>query len=184
MSLFIYLWIYEYFMNFGEYVDSMLRCMPSPAFGSRYALVATLYETIHALHLYGFNIVCDGASSNMATIKQLTGFGSGPYGAQEAPIMCDDIASTPHSHEVKAWFLNPHTNEKVYTLICPSHQVSETVSFSAGDFSPACCLEQFNFVLSLNVACPLIFRTYMIHVHLCPLSLPSCQKPKETVHKP
>ncbi len=84
-------------------------------------IVATLYETIHALHLYGFNtkaIVCDGASSNMATIKQLTGFGSGPYGAQEAPIMCDDIASTPHSHEVKAWFLNPHTNEKVYTLIC------------------------------------------------------------------
>ncbi len=60
----------------------------------------------------------------MATIKQLTGFGAGAY--ENAPIMCDvDIASTTrgtNTHEVKAWFLNPHTNEKVYTLPISSGQ--------------------------------------------------------------
>ncbi len=143
-------------------------------------IIATLYETIHALHLYGFNtkaIVCDGASSNMATIKQLTGFGSGAYGVQDenAPILCDvDIASTPrgtNTHEVKAWFLNPHTNEKVYTLICPSHQVSVRfivwVNWRVIFFFCLECplLEQFNFLLS-SVNHPLgtyVYLPYCYH---------------------
>ncbi len=45
--------------------------------------IATLYETMHSLHIYGFETkatVCDGASSILCAIKLLTGFGSGAYG--------------------------------------------------------------------------------------------------------
>ena len=82
-------------------------------------LLATLFETMHMFHMYCFEtkmIVCDGASSNLATIKSLTRFGSGAYGNQP-------LSSSPDIHLVQPWFLNPFTNEKVFTLICPSHQV-------------------------------------------------------------
>lgn len=82
-------------------------------------ILATLFETMHAFQLYGFKtkaIVCDGASPNLSSIKILTGFGHGAYG-NKTPGSSGDI------HDVKTWFLNPFTNEKVFTLICPSHQV-------------------------------------------------------------
>ena len=82
-------------------------------------IISTLYDTMFIFHLYGFEtkvIVCDGASANLSSIKILTGFGSGAFGNK--PIgSCADI------HEVQAWFTNPYTNEKVFTIICPSHQV-------------------------------------------------------------
>ncbi len=82
-------------------------------------LISTLFEAMYALQLYGFKtkvIVCDGASPNLAAVKLLTGFGSGAFGSKPAGS-CGDV------HEVKAWFINPYTNEKVFALICPSHQV-------------------------------------------------------------
>ena len=82
-------------------------------------ITAALFDTMYALQLYNFEtiaVLCDGASSNLSAIKILTGFGHGAYGAKEAGT-CDDI------HEVKAWFTNPFTDKKVFTLICPSHQV-------------------------------------------------------------
>ena len=82
-------------------------------------IIAALFDTMYALQLYDFEtiaVLCDGASSNLSAIKILTGFGHGAYGAKEAGT-CDDI------HEVKTWFTNPFTDEKVFTLICPSHQV-------------------------------------------------------------
>lgn len=87
-------------------------------------IMATLFETMHAFQLYGFKtkaIVCDGAGPNLSSIKILTGFGHGAYG-NKTPGSCDDI------HDVKTWFLNPFTNEKVYTLICPSHQLKNMVA--------------------------------------------------------
>lgn len=42
-------------------------------------LIATLFETMHAFQMYGFETkatVCDGASYNLAAIKMLHGFGS------------------------------------------------------------------------------------------------------------
>lgn len=80
-------------------------------------VLATLYEVMYAFHSYGFKVkatLCDGASVNLCVIKLLTGFGSGAFGVGDA--------TSPDRQEVKCWFLNPHTNEKVYTLICPSHQ--------------------------------------------------------------
>ena len=82
-------------------------------------ILSTLYDTMFILHLYGFEtkvIVCDGASANLSSIKILTGFGSGAFGHK--PVgNCADI------YEVQAWFINPYTNEKVFIIICPSHQV-------------------------------------------------------------
>ena len=80
-------------------------------------IIASLFETIHSFHLYSFEtkaILCDGASTNLCAIKLLTGFGSGAFGIN---------ASLEDKHNIKTWFLNPLTNQKVYTLICPSHQV-------------------------------------------------------------
>ena len=52
----------------------------------------------------------------LSAIKMLTGFGSEAYGNK--PLgSCDDI------HQVKSWFTNPYTNEKVLVVICPSNQV-------------------------------------------------------------
>ena len=91
----------------------------APATMSGKFILATLFDTMDALQLYGFKTkatVSDGASTNLLAIKLLTGFGSGAFGNKPAGS-CQDI------HEVKAWFTNPYTNEKVFTLICPSHQV-------------------------------------------------------------
>ncbi len=82
-------------------------------------LIATLFEAMYCLQLHGFEtkvLVCDGASPNLAAIKLLTGFGNGAFGSKPAGS-CGDV------HEVKAWFINLFTKEKVFTLICPSHQV-------------------------------------------------------------
>ena len=82
-------------------------------------ILSTLYDTMFILHLHGFEtkvIVCDGARANLSSIKILTGFGSGAFGHK--PVgSCADI------HEVKAWFINSYTNEKVFIIMCPSHQV-------------------------------------------------------------
>ena len=84
-------------------------------------ILATIFETIHALQIYGFETtatVCDGTSTNLSAIKILSGFGAGAYGNK--PLgSCADI------HEIQAWFINPFTNRKVCTFICPSHQVSK-----------------------------------------------------------
>ena len=80
-------------------------------------VIACLVETMHLMHLYGFEtkaILCDGASTNLSAIKLLTGFGSGAFGLSK---------SSEDEHSIKTWFLNPHPNQKVYTLMCPSHQV-------------------------------------------------------------
>ena len=86
-------------------------------------ILATLFETMHTFQLYGFKtkaIICDGASSNLSSIKILTGFGHGAYGNKV-------LGSSDDIHDVKTWFLNPFTNEKVFILICPSHRVSVLV---------------------------------------------------------
>ncbi len=82
-------------------------------------ILSTLFDAMYVFQLYGFKtkaIICDGASTNLSAIKVLTGFGSGAYGHKEGESV-EDV------HEVQAWFTNPFTKGKVYTIICPSHQV-------------------------------------------------------------
>ena len=82
-------------------------------------IMSCLMTTIQAFHIYGFNtnaVVCDGASANLKAIKYLTMGKSGAYGINEDPHVDDP-------HHVKTWMQNPWTNEKLFFIPCPSHQV-------------------------------------------------------------
>jgi hypothetical protein len=60
-------------------------------------------------------VVMDGASSNLAMVKELSGHGRGTYNVK--PDQDDP-------HAVKPWFRNPvYRDEMIYMIICPSHQV-------------------------------------------------------------
>ena len=57
----------------------------------------------------------DGASSNLAMIKEVSGHGRGTYGVNEG---ADD------PHKVTPWYPNPLSpDEMIYMIICPTHQV-------------------------------------------------------------
>jgi len=59
-------------------------------------------------------LICDGASSNLTTIKFTHGH-TGMYGTSNA--------SDPYA--VQPWFINPYNPTScIYWLVCPSHQVS------------------------------------------------------------
>ena len=82
-------------------------------------IMSCFMTTIQAFHIYGFHtiaVVCDGASANLKAIKYLTMGKSGAYGINEDPHVDDP-------HHVKTWMLNPWTNEKLFFIPCPSHQV-------------------------------------------------------------
>ena len=58
----------------------------------------------------------DGASTNLAMVKELSGHGRGTYGVK------NDQADP---HAITPWFQNPlFTAEMIYMIICPTHQVS------------------------------------------------------------
>ena len=82
-------------------------------------ILATLFDTMCVLQLFGFKtkaILGDGAGPNLSMLKHLTGFGSGAFGHKER-------GSHPDIHAICPFFTNPFTGEKVFTLMCPSHQV-------------------------------------------------------------
>lgn len=60
-------------------------------------------------------MVLDGASSNLAMVKELSGYGRGTYGVQQ---------DQGDPHAVQPWFRNPvYREEMIYMIICPTHQV-------------------------------------------------------------
>ena len=60
-------------------------------------------------------VVLDGASTNLAMVKELSGHGRGTYGVKE---------DEPDPHQVKPWFENPlYPDVQIYMIICPTHQV-------------------------------------------------------------
>ena len=78
-------------------------------------VLGIVLETIKVFHLFGFNtslLVCDGASSNLSTIKSTMGV-SGVFG-------CDSSLTDVNS--ICPWFSNPfNPTRNIYWLICPSH---------------------------------------------------------------
>ena len=89
-------------------------------------IISCLMTTIHSFHIYGFKtmaVVCDGASANLKAIKYLTTKESGAYGINEN-LRVDD------PHHVKAWMLNPWTDQKLFFIPCPSHQVISMLTLS------------------------------------------------------
>lgn len=68
-------------------------------------------EAMLLFHKFQFSVralLCDGASSNLSLIKLLSGF-------------CDETQSSVPNHP---WFVSPYDGQKVFMIICPSHQVS------------------------------------------------------------
>ena len=80
-------------------------------------ILACVLETLRLFQMHGFKtsvLVCDGAASNLTTIKATMGV-HGAFG------MCSD-KNDPH--RVEPCFINPfNPPNKVYWIICPSHQV-------------------------------------------------------------
>ena len=79
-------------------------------------ILSCVMETLKLFHLYGFKtsvLVCDGASTNLCTIKATMGtsgaFGMGP--------------NVHRPHEVQPRFDNPFSPGHRIFWICPSHQV-------------------------------------------------------------
>ena len=110
-------------------VTSLALTSPVQAQTNAKFIIATFFASMYFFHLYGFEtkakaIVCEGASSNLTTIKLLTSFGSGAYGRKPDESEGD-------IHEITTWFHNPYTNQKVYSLVCPSHQVKLCGTYSA-----------------------------------------------------
>ena len=80
-------------------------------------ILACVLETLRLFQMHGFKtsvLVCDGAASNLTTIKATMGI-HGAFGS------CND---TGDPHKVEPWFINPfNPPNKIYWIICPSHQV-------------------------------------------------------------
>ena len=80
-------------------------------------LLACLYDALRQLHQFNFKviaIVCDGASSNLTSLKALC-HRQGAYGR--------DLSQKDDPHKVPVSFRNPYSGQDVFLLICPSHQV-------------------------------------------------------------
>lgn len=101
----------------GPYYES------AGAMKSKFVL-ACVFDTMKLLHLYGFKVsalMCDGASSNLTALKTTTGV----YGAY--PVNKDGYKIPSPS------FDNPfNPANRVFWMICPSHQVSCIVLILSG----------------------------------------------------
>ncbi len=77
---------------------------------------ACVFDALRHFHSFDFRVtllILDGASSNLSMLKLLLGV-RGVFGHRETGDDC---------HKVTASFLNPFSGDKVFLMICPSHQV-------------------------------------------------------------
>ena len=84
----------------------------SGSFKSKVILPCVM-ETIKLFYLYGFKVVCDGASSNLTALKATFGESGAFHSSNGA-----------EKYSVQPWFMNPfEPKQKIYWIICPTHQV-------------------------------------------------------------
>ena len=67
-------------------------------------------------------LVCDGASCNLALLKQLCGV-RGMYGTPDN----EEEGGVGH---VPSSFTNPYSSGKMYVIVCPSHQVHDSLGLA------------------------------------------------------
>ena len=83
-------------------------------------ILACVLKTLRLFQLYRFKtsiLVCDGAAANMTTIKATMGV-NGAFGVKQGK---------EDPQDVEPFFINPfNPPNKIYWIICPSHQVSST----------------------------------------------------------
>ena len=79
------------------------------------------FRSYSFFYLFGFKVVlliCDGASANLKSLIILCGEESGVYRVRE----------NGERYSVRTKFLNVFTNEYVYVMICPSHQLKNMIA--------------------------------------------------------
>ena len=84
-------------------------------------IIACVLDAIQKMHNYGFKtkvIICDGASSNLTTIKYFMGH-KGVFGHSEN--------NGAVSHDISPKVYNPWTDEYIFFMICPTHQLKNMV---------------------------------------------------------
>ena len=90
--------------------------MSQSGFDSKFT-IAAIQETMLKFHWYGFHTVVtvvNGASSNLSMIKIWTAGDTSAYGVAQYGA---------DKHYVKTWFVDAFNGQKVFCIICPSHQV-------------------------------------------------------------
>ena len=87
-------------------------------------VISCVFETIKLFQCHGLKtslLVCDGASSNVATIKASHGW-HGAYSVKQTDK--SKVEKLGDLHEVEPWMINPfNPPNKIFWMICPSHQV-------------------------------------------------------------
>ena len=93
-------------------------------------LCSVLMESIHQFHICGFEViavVCDGASSNMTMIKEMSGAERKAYRFGTCMLIYTGFITDHYSSDpdtpVFPCFKSPYTDHLVHFVICPSHQV-------------------------------------------------------------
>ena len=85
-------------------------------------VIACVLDALRKLHSYGFKtkvIICDGASSNLTSIKYFMGH-QGTFGHH--------VDNGVISHQISPRVYNPLTGENVFFMICPTHQMKNVIS--------------------------------------------------------
>lgn len=84
-------------------------------------LLPCVMEAIYQFHLFGFEmslIICDGASANLSMLKALC--------SREGAYTPDD--EQDDKHKVPVSFSNLSTGQKIFQIICQTHQVNAHVT--------------------------------------------------------
>ncbi len=86
-------------------------------------IITCVLDALYKFHQFGFKtkvIICDGASSNLTTIKHFMGH-KGVFGHNE-----DQQNNITHVISPKCY--NPLTGEFMFFIICPTHQLKNMIS--------------------------------------------------------
>ena len=126
-------------------------------------------DVIFKFHKYGFEVcgvVCDGASSNMTMVKELTGSIRKAYGfVYKTEIisiyLCIGLNTSngKANFEVQRWFQNHYPDRKIHFVICPSHQAHKILYLhSISDFTVVTQYVHYMYIYSSRTLCLLCFN--------------------------
>ena len=105
---------------------------------------ACLFEVMQAMESTGFQIhalICDGASWNLTMLKHLCG-AVGKFGCGE---MTD-----PERYGVLCSFKNPFSDNNVWIIICPSHQVQLLYHLGISQYKKNVHVTAKSFLIKIN----------------------------------
>lgn len=85
-------------------------------------VIACVIDSLRKLHTYGFKtkvVICDGASTNLTAIKYFCG---------HRGTFSHNLTGGVISHKIQPKVFNPLTEEFMYFIICPTHQMKNVIA--------------------------------------------------------